>query len=166
MNADITFWKDLRSGRFASMVKESSRGQRLSNSKEVYNILKPLFSEQDDVEQAYFIFLDSKNQILSIEKLFSGSLNASSIFPREIVKRLIQLKAGAFVMAHNHPSGNVQPSIEDKSITMRVGIATGAIDVSFHDHIIIGDGYYSMADSGWMKKVSGRLSELTIPVIA
>lgn len=116
--------------------------------------------EIDDIEQAYFVFLDAKNKILSIEKLFSGTLTASAIYPREIVKRLIQLKASGFVMAHNHPTGSTQPSPEDQAITVKVGIAASAIDVNFHDHIIIGEGYYSMADAGWMKKVFEKYSEI------
>ena len=155
-----TFWKELKSGRFASMVKEASKGQSVNNSHEVYNIMKPIFAKNDDVEAVYCIFIDAKNNILGIEKVFSGSLTASAIYPREIIKRLLKLKASAFVMVHNHPSGDVNPSIEDKSITIKVGIAAASIDVSFHDHIIIGDGYHSMADTGWLKKVSSRFSNL------
>ena len=160
MNDTIQFWQDLKSGRFVSMVKESAKGQRLSNSQEAYNILKPKFAEEDDVEKVYIIFLDAQNKILAIEKMFSGSITASSIYPREIIKCLIQLKASAFVMAHNHPSEDTTPSAEDKSITIKVGIAAARIDVTFHDHIIIGDGYHSMADNGWLKNVSNRYSSL------
>ena len=160
MNDTLQFWQDLKSGRFVSMVKESAKGQRLSNSQEVYNVLKPMLAEEDDVEKVYIIFLDAQNKILAIEKLFSGSITASSIYPREIVKRIIHLKAPAFVMAHNHPSMDTTPSAEDKTITIKVGIAAASIDVSFHDHIIIGDGYHSMADTGWLKEVSSRFSNL------
>jgi DNA repair protein RadC len=160
MNDTLQFWQDLKSGRFASMVKESAKGQRLSNSQEVYNVLKPMLAEEDDVEKVYIIFLDAQNQIIAIEKMFSGSITASSIFPREIVKRLIRLKATAFVLAHNHPSMDTTPSVEDKSITVKVGIAAASIDVAFHDHIIIGDGYHSMADTGWLKHVASRFSNL------
>jgi DNA repair protein RadC len=160
MNDTIQFWQDLKSGRFASMVKESARGQRLSNSKEAYNVLKPMLAEDDDVEKVYIIFLDAQNKILAIEKMFSGSITAASIYPREIVKRIIQLKASAFVMAHNHPSADTTPSAEDKSITIKVGIAAASIDVAFHDHIIIGNGYYSMADNGCLKEIANGFSSL------
>jgi DNA repair protein RadC len=154
------FWEDVKSGRFASMVKESAKGQALQNSRELYHVLKPLFAEVDDVETVYGIFLDSKNHILAIEKLFTGSISAASIYTREIVKCLIRHKATAFLLAHNHPSGQTVPSQEDKSITMKIGIASASIDVSFHDHIIIGDGYYSMADNGWMKTVYERFNNM------
>ena len=57
------FWQDLKSGHFASMVKETSKGQRVSNSVEVYNIMKPLFAKEVDVEKVYLIFLDAQNKI-------------------------------------------------------------------------------------------------------
>ena len=154
------FWEDLKSGRFVSMVKESSKGQSVSSSQEVYNILKPLFAEQDDVEKVYFIFLDAQNKILSIENLFTGTISASTVYPREVVKRLLALKSCGFIMAHNHPSGDINPSIEDKSITIKIAMAAASIDVQLHDHIIIGDGYHSMADTGWLKGVSSRFSNL------
>lgn len=160
MKNNLKFWNDLKSGRFASMVKESCKGQSVNNSREVYHIMKPMFAENDDVESIYGIFLDAKNNIISIEKLFSGSITASAVYPREIVKRLITLKACSFLMVHNHPSGDLTPSAEDKSITIKVGIAAASIDVSFHDHLIIGEGYHSMADTGWLKTVSSRYSDL------
>lgn len=155
-----TFWEDLKSGRFTSMVKETSKGRSVSNSHEVYNIMKPVFAEEDDVEKVYFIFLNAQNRILGIENLFTGSITASSIYTRELVKSILEKKASAFLMVHNHPSGDLNPSAEDKSISIKVGIAAASIDVCFHDHIIIGDGYHSMADTGWLKKVSSRFSEL------
>jgi DNA repair protein RadC len=158
-----TFWEDLKSGRFASMVKESSKGRSVNNSCEVYHIMKPMFAKNDDVEAVYCIFVDAKNNILAIEKMFSGSLTASMVYPREIIKQSIVHRASAFILVHNHPSGDVTPSIDDQSITIKVGIAAASIDVSLHDHIIIGDGYYSMADTGWLKKVSNRFSELLKP---
>ena len=133
---DSSFWDDLKSGRFVSMVKECSKGESISNSREAFNVLKPVFAEEDDVEKVYIVFLDSQNRILAIENLFTGSITASTIYPRELVKRLISLKATAFVMAHNHPSGDTNPSSEDKSITVKIGIAAKSIDVQFHDHII------------------------------
>ena len=114
------FWEELRSGKFVSMVKESSKGQSLSSSLEAYNILKPLFADEDDVEKMIFIFMDQKNQILSIESMFKGSIAGSAIYPREVIKQIIRLKANGIVMAHNHPSGNIKPSQEDKLITKKL----------------------------------------------
>jgi len=154
-----SFWQHLKSGKFARMVKEESKGRELSSPHEVFNIVKPIFAEKDDVERLYCIFLDTRNHILSIEKMFSGSLTSSSIYPREIVKRVIALKAGAVVMTHNHPSGHTKPSNEDKMITRKVGIALESIDVKLHDHIIIGDTYLSMADDGFIKQVTEQFNK-------
>ena len=67
------------------------------------------------------------------------------------------------ILMHNHPSGDTNPSLEDRSITIKIGIAAASIDVSFHDHIIIGNGYHSMADSGWLKNISIKFSEIIRP---
>jgi DNA repair protein RadC len=163
MTDTVQFWEDLKSGRFASMVKESAPGRSVANSQEVYNILKPLFEAENDVETVYIIFLNAKNKIITIEKIFSGTISAAAIYTREIVKRLIRLKASACILAHNHPSGDTTPSREDRSITLKTGIAAASIDVSLHDHIIIGNGYHSLADAGWLKNVSSRFSDIIRP---
>jgi DNA repair protein RadC len=160
MDNSSTFWEDLKSGHFISMVKESSQGQTLSNSQEVYNVMKPLFAEPDDVETVYCIFLNAKNRILAIEKMFSGTISSSAIYPRELVKRILALKSSAIVLTHNHPSGFVEPSAEDKAITVRMAIAMASIDVDLHDHIIIGDGFHSMADSGLLNTVKSKFNSL------
>ena len=151
------FWEELRSGRFVSMVKESSKGKTLKSSFEAFNVLKPLFADEDDVEKMFFIFMDQKNQIILIENLFKGSIAGSAIYPREVIKRIIQLKSNALVMVHNHPSGDPHPSNEDKSITLRIMLAASAIDVGVLDHIIIGESYYSMADEGLIKSMKNQL---------
>jgi len=160
MDNSSTFWEDLKSGHFISMVKESSQGQTLSNSREVYNVMKPLFAENDDVETVYCIFLNAKNRILAIEKIFSGTISSSVIYPRELIKRVIALKSTAIVLTHNHPSGFVEPSAEDKAITVRMAIAMASIDVDLHDHIIIGDWFHSMADSGLLNTVKSKFNSL------
>jgi len=154
------FWEDLKSGKFASMVKESSKGQTVSNSSEVYNILKPIFEEHDDVETIYGIFLDAKNHIIAIEKLFSGSISESTVYPREIVKKVLTHKATAILLVHNHPSGDTAPSLEDNEITARVGFVLHAMGIALHDHIIIGNGYHSMADAGCLKMAQKRYQEI------
>ncbi len=95
--------------------------------------------------------------ILAIENLFRGTICSSAIYPREVIKKALELKANAFVMAHNHPSGDTNPSQEDEYITRKVAIAASSVDIHFHDHIIIGEGYHSMADSGSLKRFKGDL---------
>lgn len=157
MNSNDRFWEDLKTGKFQSMVRESSKGKVLKSSVEAFNVLNPLFSDEDDIEKAFFVFMDQKNQIISIENLFKGSIAGSIIYPREVVKRLIHLKANTFLMGHNHPSGDPTPSREDKEITMRILVAAASIDVCFHDHIILGETFYSMADAGIIKAMKEKV---------
>lgn len=155
---DNNFWLDLKSGKFASMVKDSAKGQTVSNSKEVYHILKPVFAGQDDIETIYGIFLDAKNHVIEIEKLFSGSITGASVYPREIIKKVIKYRSTALLLAHNHPSGDPTPSKEDREITAKIGLLLQVMGVALHDHIIIGTGYHSMADEGWLNKTMIHIS--------
>ena len=157
---EIEFWCDLVSGRFARMVIEEAKGRELNNSREAYHVMKPLFAENHDVETVYCVFLDGRNRIISIEKMFSGSISSAAIYPREIVKRVIALKACAVVMAHNHPSGSTDPSNDDRRITKTIAMALATIDVQLLDHIVIGDGYTSMADRGFVKGVQEEFKRL------
>ena len=152
------FWDSLKSGEFASMVKESSKGKCLLASKEVYNVMKPIFAQTDDTERMYCIFLNCRNRVIAIEKMFDGTITQMAIYPRELIKRIIKLKSTAVILVHNHPSGDPSPSKEDKTLTMKVGVVMTGIDVLLHDHVIVGDGYYSMADSGDIKMIMDRVN--------
>ena len=157
-----TFWRDLTSGKFAQMVRDEARGEQLNNSREVYNVMKPLCAENDDVETFFCLFLNGRNRIISIEKMFSGSISSAAIYPREIVKQVIALKASAVIVAHNHPSGCPNPSNDDRLITRKIAMALATIDVQLLDHIVVGKGYFSMADEGWLKAVNEEFKKLLI----
>jgi DNA repair protein RadC len=158
MNDTSKFWEDLKSGHFVSLVKESSKGNSLQTALEVYNIMKPLFAEVDDIELFYCIYLDSKNRIIAIEKMFSGSISKSVVYPREIIKRIIALKSNAVIITHNHPSGDPEPSNEDKRITVQLWVALKSIEVTLHDHIIVGDGYHSLGDEGFIGSIQSQFN--------
>lgn len=72
------FWEDLKAGHFLSMVKEASPGEFLGSSQHVFNIFKPIFADQDDVEKMFFVFMNRKNKVLAIENLFTGTLTGSA----------------------------------------------------------------------------------------
>ena len=93
------FWQELKLGRFVSMVKESAKGRTVSNSTEVYHVLKPLFAQEDDVEKVYFIFMDAQNRIISIENLFTGSITTATIHSRELIKRILKLGATGLTLS-------------------------------------------------------------------
>ena len=153
------FWEDLKSGKFTSMIKESSKGNAVSNAQEGFNIMKPFYANQDDIEKMYCIFMDAKNKIIKIEKLFSGTIATAAVYPREIVKRVIELKATAIILSHNHPSKNSTPSSSDFAITARIQAALTSIDVALHDHLIIGEDFYSFAEQGFLESTKQKYQE-------
>jgi DNA repair protein RadC len=96
-------------------------------------------------EQFKILFLNKKNYLIADEVQQKGTIDQTPIFPREVVKRSIELGAGAVIMIHNHPSGDPTPSAADIEITKSVKAALETIDVRLHDHIIIGKfGHLSM----------------------
>ncbi len=97
------------------------------------------------------LFLDSKHQVLTFEALFRGSIDNTSVHPREVVKRALANNAAAVILCHNHPSGNSDPSQADRLLTKRLQKALELIDVRVLDHFIVGEGEpLSMAECGWM----------------
>ncbi len=95
------------------------------------------------------LFLDNQHHILEFEELFRGTIDAASIYPREVVKKALEHNAAAVIFAHNHPSGIVEPSQADKLITDRLKEALSLLDIRVLDHFIIGDGVpYSFAEHG------------------
>jgi DNA repair protein RadC len=72
--------------------------------------------------------------------LFRGTIDKAAIYPREIVKATLEFNAAAVILAHNHPSGNCEPSAADRQITKRISDALGLIDVKVLDHVIVGGG--------------------------
>ena len=93
-----------------------------------------------DQEQLWVIILDTKNQVLFIEKLYKGSLNASTVRIGELFRAAIQRNGASIILAHNHPSGDPSPSPEDISLTKAVIEAGKLLDIELLDHLIIGSG--------------------------
>jgi DNA repair protein RadC len=155
----ITF-EDIKSGKLTGLIKEAVQGETVENSKIVYNIMKPLVTTHEDVEKLYCIFLDSKNAVLSIDVLASGTLNSAAVYTREVIKKVINSKAAAVIVVHNHPSGDINPSAEDKYITKKIFIALKSIDVILHEHVIIGKGYYSFADKGIIEDIHKNCKDI------
>lgn len=97
------------------------------------------------------IFLDAKNRVSASEILFTGSLTASAVYPREVIARALSHHAASVIFAHNHPSGDIQPSKQDVRITRTLNFALKFAGINVHDHIITGsEGYYSFAAQGLM----------------
>jgi len=97
------------------------------------------------------LFLDNQNRMLAMEELFLGTLNQTSVYPREVVMRALHHQAAAVVLSHNHPSGSVQPSRADEHLTQTLKASLALVDVRVLDHIIVGQGQaLSMAEQGLM----------------
>jgi DNA repair protein RadC len=105
-----------------------------------------------DVDREHFVvlLLDQKNHIIGIHTVSMGSLTASIVHPRETFKAAILANAAAIICGHNHPSGDPQPSQEDRAITLRLVDAGKLLGINVVDHIIIGSAgrYFSFADEG------------------
>jgi len=95
------------------------------------------------------LFLDSQHRLLALEELFRGTLSQTSVYPREVVLRALHHHAAAVVLAHNHPSGTVQPSRADEALTQALKAALALVDVRVLDHVIVAPGQaLSMAEKG------------------
>ena len=95
------------------------------------------------------LYLDSQNQLIKDEVLFYGTINAASVYPREVVKAALRNNAAALILAHNHPSGVAEPSQADKLITTKLQQALALIDINVLDHIIVGgENCVSFAERG------------------
>ena len=103
-------------------------------------------------EQEVFaaLFLDNKHRVIAYEELFFGTIDSASVHPRIIVQRALQLNAAAVIVAHNHPSGEPQPSRADETITRRLKEALALVDVRLLDHLVVGDRCLSLAECGYM----------------
>jgi len=118
------------------------------SSREVFDYL---YHSMRDLKKEVFkvLFLDSQNRVAKIEDLFEGTLNASAIYPREIIQGAVKHNATALIFVHNHPAGNPQPSDNDKQITQDLVFAANIMQIRILDHIVIGDNrYFSFADAG------------------
>lgn len=120
----------------------------VNNSKALFDYLYHTMGSKDR-ECFKVLFLDAKNRVIAVKDLFKGTLTASSVYPREIVRDALDRSAAALIFAHNHPSGDPEPSSADFSITRQLVFACLTMGITVHEHIVIGDKqYFSFADQG------------------
>ncbi len=123
--------------------------------KSAREIFDYLYHSMRDLKKEVFrvIYLSGQNQIIDIADLFEGTVNASSVYPREIMREAIRHNATSLIFVHNHTSGDPQPSRQDKDITRDLVFAGNIMQIGVLDHIIIGDNsYYSFASEGLIEK--------------
>lgn len=135
-----------------SLVRESAvpyhEVPQMRSSKDVAKLLHEYLKDTDR-EHFVVFFCDQKNRLTGVHTVSMGSLTASVVHPRECFKAAILANAAAIVCGHNHPSGDVQPSREDRATTTRLVQAGKLLGIQVMDHIIIGlNTYFSFADEG------------------
>lgn len=94
------------------------------------------------------MLLDNQNQLIEFRELFYGTVDSAAVYPREVVKAVLQVNAAAVIFAHNHPSGIAEPSSSDIQITRRLIDALSLVEVRVLDHIIVGSRTMSFAERG------------------
>jgi DNA repair protein RadC len=95
---------------------------------------------RERVEQFRVLFLDNRNRLVADEAQARGTVNHTPVYPREVVKRALELQCSALILVHNHPSGDPSPSADDIAMTREVKAAATALSIVLHDHVIIGNG--------------------------
>jgi DNA repair protein RadC len=136
-----------------TLVRESSipaPGARLRGAEQAAALLRQCLGA---VDRAHFmvLLLDRKNAPIGINTVSIGSLTASVVHPREVMKPAILANAASLICCHNHPSGDPAPSREDRALTQRLVEAGKLLGIAVLDHIVLGDGhtaYFSFADAG------------------
>ena len=124
-------------------------GDMIKNATSAANHLRAFLSDYArDVEHFVVIFLNNQNKVISTEVVASGTINSSSVYPRQIAIKVLEKEAANVILAHNHPSGETMPSNSDRAVTKKLQTGLAALDIDMLDHIIIGEDPYSFADAG------------------
>lgn len=125
------------------------RGKQVISHSSSAVVMAKLMLAEEEREIFGALFLDTKHRLIAFERLFTGTIDAASVYPREVVKRALKLNAAAVIFTHNHPSGIPEPSGDDEAITRSLQSALLLIDVRVLDHIVVGGvSHVSFADRG------------------
>jgi DNA repair protein RadC len=123
-------------------------GACVSSPQMVKDFLRLSFAGQE-YESFVVLFIDVKNRVLEVKELFRGTLTHTSVYPREVLKEGLALNASGVIVAHNHPSGEAEPSDADKLLTRSLTSALALVDIRVLDHIVVaGLQSYSFAEHG------------------
>ena len=122
----------------------------LRGGDEVWKLIAPMV-EGSTVERFFAVYMDAKGKPLAVAEISRGTLTASLVHPREVFAPALALRAAAIVCAHNHPSGDPEPSAEDRAATRRLQRAGRLLGVELLDHVVIGRaGFVSFLERGWL----------------
>lgn len=121
------------------LAKRVRRGASMSSPESVKAYLQV---EIGTLEHEVFcvLFLDAQHKVIALKQMFRGTVTQTSVYPREVVKEALALNAAAVILAHNHPSGSVEPSRADEFLTQTLRSALALVDVRVLDHLVVGAG--------------------------
>jgi len=124
-------------------------GEQLRSPRESADHLRSVFADYPaDQEHFAVVYLDGQNKIITTEVVASGTINMASIYPRILLKRILELFAVSVLISHTHPSGSTTPSSSDRALTKKLQAGLALFDISVTDHLVIGDGHFSFSDAG------------------
>ena len=131
------------------ILQSKTFGRKITNPEsavELFMVSEP----QDGREHFRVLWLNNQNQVIALETVSTGTNNATSVYPREMVKRALVVGAAACIITHNHPSGTTEPSNADIQITKRLKEAFDLVDIRLLDHVITANGRWkSLAEMGY-----------------
>ncbi len=133
-----------------TIYMERAARQRITNSKDAFLLVEPVLKNLPK-ENFMVLLLNNQNDLMDVKRMGEGTVNAASVYPRELMELAIRASATGVILAHNHPSGSTVPSVEDKRLTINMLVLGELSNMVLHDHVIVGgEGYYSFADDGFL----------------
>jgi DNA repair protein RadC len=128
-----------------------SKRPKLSQSADVVNLLRSIWNpnQLEFLEECYMLLLNQGNRVLGFVQLSKGGISGTVVDPRIVFGIALKVHASCIILAHNHPSGAINPSAADIKLTEKIKAAATLLDIKLLDHIILStEGYYSFADEG------------------
>ena len=127
-----------------------SKGRALTEPKQVFGHLQTLL-QYHEYEVFALLLLDTKNRVIGFREMFRGTLDGTSVYPREVVKVALEHNAATVILVHNHPSGDPEPSQADRILTTTLRTALNMVGTRILDHVIVGyEGCVSLAERGYL----------------
>jgi len=128
--------------------EEALKRKKITSSDSVYEVLQPIIGDLDH-EEFWILYLNNSNKILHKSQLSKGGITGTIVDIRLAFKSALEIGATAIILAHNHPSGTLQPSMADKQLTQKLKIAGESLDIKVLDHVIVTQkSYFSFANEG------------------
>lgn len=130
-------------------AKKNSR-DKIHSSVDIYRLMHPIMVNQQ-VEELWAIYMNMSSRIVKMKRISVGGISQTIVDIRIVLKEALLCNAVAIAICHNHPSGNVRPSLADDQLTEKLSIACKTMDIRLLDHVIVADdSYYSYSDEGRM----------------